>query len=140
MRSLLLSLHLAIRGYAVTGNAKRLKIGFRTGSKRKGMSLVGGSTRHQFAPIFKVCRTILECPLWESSDTKSPCHAQDYPAISFVGSSGHQVTPIFRDAQDYILGCPLIVTPSHPSIQRCPRTILRCRSWGPPDAKSHHNV
>ena len=30
MHSLLLSLHLAIRGFAVTGNPKCLKIGFRT--------------------------------------------------------------------------------------------------------------
>ena len=81
--------------------------------------------------------------------------------MSLVGSSGHQVTPIFRgvpgqswDAPCGILQtpilrgvpglswdvpCGILRTPSHTNLQRCPRTVLGCPLWDPPDTKSHQS-
>ena len=55
-----------------------------------------------------------------------------------MGSSGHQVTPACKDVpgQSWDVTNGILRTSSHPSLQGCPRTVLGCPSWDPPDIKS----
>ena len=67
--------------------------------------------------------------------------SQDCPGISLVGSSGHQVTPIFRDIPglSWNIPCGILWTPSHTNLQGHPRTVLGCPLWDPLDTKSHQS-
>ena len=89
----------------------------------------------------KSCRTIL----FEFFSYLKLLHlaqvSQDCPGISLVGSSGHQVTPIFRDIPglSWNIPCGILWTPSHTNLQGHPRTDLGCPLWDPPDTKSHES-
>ena len=75
-----------------------------------------------------------------SPDTKSHQSSgtsQDCPGMSLVGSSGHQVSPIFRDVPglSWDVPCGILWTPSHTNIKGRPRTVLGCSSWDCLDIK-----
>ena len=76
-----------------------------------GTSLLGLSG-HQVIPGGP--RTILECPLWDPLDTKSHQSLE----MSLVGSSRHQVTPVFRDVPglSWDVPCGIFRTPSDHSL------------------------
>ena len=108
--------------------------------------------------------TVLGCPSWDPSEIKSPQLArasQESPGMSLMESAGHQVTLACRDVPGYSwtsllvssrdqvtttckhvpgqsLDVPhgILQRSSHPSLQACPRTVLGCPSWDPPDIKS----
>ena len=85
-------------------------------------------------------RTVLGCPMWDPPDTKSHQSSetsQDCPGLSHVGSSGHQVISTLRDVPGLSLDvpCGILRTPSHINIEGCPRTVLGCPLWDPPDTK-----
>ena len=92
-------------------------------------------------------RTVLGCPLWDPLDTKSHQSSktsQDCPGMSLAGPWGQKVTPIFRDVPglswDWDVPCGIYWTPSHTNLLGCPRTVLGCPSWDPPDTKSHQST
>ena len=84
--------------------------------------------------------------MWDPLDTKShesSGTSQDCPGMSLVGSSGHQVTPIFKDVPglSWDVPCRTLWTKSHTNLQGRPRTVLGlgCPLQDLLDTKSHQS-
>ena len=86
-------------------------------------------------------RTVLGRPSWDPPDIQSTpaCRmSQDCPRTSHMGSSGQLVNPSLQDvpglSQDVHHG--ILQTSSQPQFAGCPRTVLGCPTWDPPDIQS----